>query len=263
MVAFKGWRQACFVVFTAVAMFIAYWAGRVHQDLSSRSQRQDDEITTISNFLSQRRDRFGELRINRGPLDKFHLEGPVRTREDLDALRSEMTRLFGEKRADYILEASVDTEKAGPQSTTRPVGLGEGRQNPKAGIPQVRLDDLGNSVVVIGRLGKPLGDLCSVNGFWMARPVGKSESMVFEVTHVNGEKLENTVRFGRSQIRAPLAVPTPSENEKWELSGIETGGFQGMPNGYWEATGLPPGGGQSPWRFESTYHCATIKVLKE
>jgi hypothetical protein len=47
--------------------------------------------------------RYGRLSLNRGPADKFLLEGPVESQADFDALRDRLVREFGEERADFVM----------------------------------------------------------------------------------------------------------------------------------------------------------------
>src|SRR5262249_13466203 len=91
-------RTLMIAVAIAATAFVAYWVGRAHESLISAKRRQDEQVYKIREFLAPHRDRYAWLTFNLGPPDQFHLEGPVRTRADLEALEVELTRLFGEER---------------------------------------------------------------------------------------------------------------------------------------------------------------------
>jgi hypothetical protein len=117
-------------------------------------------------------------------------------------------------------------------------------------------------VVVIGRLGVPLKTMTTVRGTWQypnrgtVRQALKPSNIKFDVTHVNGKKLENSVQFDRAlvYVEYPLDgddsdsnrnVPTPVEGDTWEIRAYETGAFRGRPDEFAKALGAPPDNSRS------------------
>jgi hypothetical protein len=52
----------------------------------------------------------------------------------------------------------------------------------------INVEDIGDSVILIGRLGKPLGTKMKMRGLWsMPEAVQKDNSPRFTVTHIDGK----------------------------------------------------------------------------
>jgi hypothetical protein len=90
-----------------------FYIGQLLGYLRAENARGDRDVQRVTEIVEAHPDEFGTLTINRGPLDKFLLEGTVKSRDDLDLLREEMIRAFGEDRADYILAVEVDASSGG------------------------------------------------------------------------------------------------------------------------------------------------------
>ena len=66
----------------------------------------------ITRFLKEHESRFGQLEVSHSSEGYALLYGNVATQSDLDHLRAEMTRLFGEEMAAKVVEdVEVDNEK--------------------------------------------------------------------------------------------------------------------------------------------------------
>jgi hypothetical protein len=87
------------VVIALPAFGIGYVCGLLGNDVS-RGNRDVEQVVRI---IAGDPARFGLLTIDRGPADKFILEGSVPTQADLDALRDRLIREFGEDRTEFVL----------------------------------------------------------------------------------------------------------------------------------------------------------------
>ena len=97
------------VVVAVPAFAIGFAAGYV----SASVERGNQDISVVNDIIAGNPDYSG-LSINRGPLDKFRLEGTVSSQLALDALKQELTLSFGAKRADYVLAVEL-----GDMATTK------------------------------------------------------------------------------------------------------------------------------------------------
>src|SRR5215469_18272594 len=89
----------------------------------------------------------------------------------------------------------------------------------------VRVADFGDSVTLIGKLGKPLGTLASVEGQMISDPkVGRSGQITaaFRVTKVDGEKLPKAQTVGLL-FRRSQGNPAVHSQDLVKLSGYEAG----------------------------------------
>ncbi len=113
-------RTALLALGVALCMAVAYGVGRVQQSLIEAHYRQDEQIQRIERLILSDPDRFVDLRFNRGPLDKFRVEGTVASSEDLDFLTTHLIRLLGEYKALFVNEVKVvqpqpeDDERVAP-----------------------------------------------------------------------------------------------------------------------------------------------------
>ena len=89
------------------SFFIGLFAGYLRNDI----ERGNRDVDDVKEFISTHPETFATLRINRGPADKFLIEGSVKTRQDLDRLRDTLVRRFGERRARDILAVTVRGEE--------------------------------------------------------------------------------------------------------------------------------------------------------
>ena len=110
-------------------------------------------------------------------------------------------------------------------ATTGPAGrAGEDRKPPTT----IRAEDIGPTVTVLGRLGRPLREVTTVRGSWVASEPARSKpgaALRFRVTHVNGQPLPSPVDFGRHEVTVtakPGDEAEPVKGEQWELRAYET-----------------------------------------
>jgi hypothetical protein len=123
-------------------------------------------------------------------------------------------------------------------------------------LTNIAVEDIGNKVQLIGRLGEPLGRMMTVKGTWTypTRPgaaMAKDDSMQFVVTHVNEKKLAKSVTLNISQIHAETragksALPKESKAQEaldgltWTLRGFESGYFALVPEEFPAERGRGP-----------------------
>ena len=104
---------------------------------------------------------------------------------------------------------------------------------------QVPASDVGHRIVIVGRLGFPLGTLVTIQGRWErfepAKEVSRiSPLLTFVAKEVNGRELTQSVRF-ESDFVSPLlggAFKDPPRNvgDIWEVRALEAGRFIGVPD---------------------------------
>jgi hypothetical protein len=133
------------------------------------------------------------------------------------------------------------------------------KQQPTA----IRAEDLCNGkYVIIGRLGKPYGEISKVRAVWESRaeapkPTGPS----LRITHIDGKKLaddQQIVVDGRYvELRKEDHKTRPVRNTGQVVEGrvFESGGFpRDYPNNVREALGLPPVQPAYGFAFNSFLH---------
>lgn len=100
---------------------------------------------------------------------------------------------------------------------------------------RINVDDIGKKVVLIGRLGEPLGTWVTLKGTWELPKLElvKDYSLRFMVTRINDRELSTPIEFNIAQIEARFkngkdALPA-HEHQKtldgvtWTLRAYETG----------------------------------------
>jgi hypothetical protein len=136
------------------------------------------------------------------------------------------------------------------------------RAEPDQTVSVTAADLASGKVVVIGRLGVPLKTMMTVRGSWRSPNQGtlgqatKPTNIKFDVTHVNGKKLETPVQFDRVlvHVQNPLNENdtdtdrkelAPVKDETWEIRAYETGAFRGRPAEFAKELGVPPDNSRS------------------
>jgi hypothetical protein len=119
---------------------------------------------------------------------------------------------------------------------------------------EIQVGDIGSKVIIIGKLGKPLGTVVTVEGQLISEPkLGKSGQVTaaFRVNKVDGKALEKAQIVGLI-FRASAGIPPLHAHEIVHLSGYESGAFIGTPNDARDMLGRD----SSPfdWKFETTIH---------
>jgi hypothetical protein len=106
-------------------------------------------------------------------------------------------------------------------------------------VQRVRSSDIGNPVVILGRLGVQLGEVLTVEGEWSRRDASgrelsaQEDRLIFLVSTINGSRLDTPVEF-RPQRVTPADTGDaqdlrPAAGDIWELRGVELGGYRGVP----------------------------------
>lgn len=106
-------------------------------------------------------------------------------------------------------------------------------------MERIRVSDIGDRILIVGRLGYPLGDLVTIEGEWMLPEAlqrglqSKDTDLKLRVTTVNGNRLDESILIPVMWVspiidRQGLAV-TPKAGDVWEARGIESGRFHGIP----------------------------------
>jgi hypothetical protein len=109
---------------------------------------------------------------------------------------------------------------------------------------QISVEEIGKSVVLVGRLGVPLGEKMEISGYWHfpAKPNAKDSSIRFTVTIVNGKKLAQPVEFNHGQLDfsnrehrnviPDFKAHRELDGQTWTLIAYETGSIQITPDEY-------------------------------
>ncbi len=109
--------------------------------------------------------------------------------------------------------------------------------SPKSTKPaqEARVVDIGGAVILIGRLGKPLGSEIEVLGKWsLPKGIVKDYSPRFTVSRVDGKLLEKEVEFNVAVVKVfeknlyTSALPSfekrgTLDGKEWTLTAYETG----------------------------------------
>jgi hypothetical protein len=127
---------------------------------------------------------------------------------------------------------------------------------------EIQVGDIGNKVILIGRLGKPLGTVATIDGQLISEPKqGKSGQITaaFRVNKVDGKPLEKAQIVGLA-FRASAGIPSVHANEIVQLSGYEGGAFIGTPDDARDILGKDA----SPldWKFQTTIYVIKLQVVE-
>lgn len=127
---------------------------------------------------------------------------------------------------------------------------------------EVQASDIGGKVIIMGRLGKPLGTVVTLDGQMVSAPkTGKSGQVTaaLRVSEVNGQPLKRAPIIGLI-FRPSAGVPSFHVQETVHLSGYETGAFIGTPDGARDSLGSEA----SPfdWKFETTIRVIKLEAAK-
>ena len=127
------------------------------------------------------------------------------------------------------------------------VPYARGQVGGKEPMQRVLATDIGSRVLIIGRLGLPLGEVVTVVGEWSrpkvpkpavddpnVRDLGaKYDVLGLNITTVNNKRLDTSARFewpGFSSLYpAENRADEPKEGDVWEVRGIEVGRYYGIP----------------------------------
>jgi hypothetical protein len=116
-------------------------------------------------------------------------------------------------------------------------------------LKSVNSQDIPGRLVIIGKLGIPLGTLTNVRGRWVPADQSKPSLLPdFEVYRVNDKPVEGPTKFGGDLVSpiAGVARLTPTVGDCWDIRCVETGAFVGHSNEVWEELGKSLGSGTIP-----------------
>ena len=117
--------------------------------------------------------------------------------------------------------------------------LAEGK---KKGTVSLSVNAIGKDVILIGRLGRPLGTPFEFAGQWHfpKKPYQKDGSIRFTIFSVDGKSLQVPITFNHEQLvflndKHESMVPEFADHktlagQTWTLTGYETGRIQMFPN---------------------------------
>ncbi len=110
------------------------------------------------------------------------------------------------------------------------------QQQADAILRSVNASDVGKTVKIIGRLGKPLTEPVAIKGHWLFDEGSKASSYVFRVTMVAGKQLDKPVHFNQrvvslDAVRVTDDISTPGET--WTCVAIELGQFRNITERNW------------------------------
>ena len=123
--------------------------------------------------------------------------------------------------------------------------------NPALCQQEIDVEQISKSVRLIGRLGKPLGEMIDVTGIWeLPDARAKDYSPRFRILTIDGKEPKKTIVFHISSLSIKKskdksnALPSaPNQNDldgkKWKLRVFESGEYTVVPNEYWKKTGHP------------------------
>jgi hypothetical protein len=125
---------------------------------------------------------------------------------------------------------------------------------------EVKVSDFGSKIILIGRLGKPLGTIATLDGQLVSEPkLGKSGRVTaaFRVNKVDGKPLEKAQSVALI-FRVSEGVPPIHINELVQLTGYEGGAYIGTPDEARDSLGRDA----SPldWQFESTIYVINSQI---
>jgi hypothetical protein len=98
--------------------------------------------------------------------------------------------------------------------------------------PAFSYESLNNEILILGKLGLPLGTRVNVKGEWQ-RQAGptKGDDYQFVVSEVNGSPVGAIIKFEQSRLSPFIEGERAQvvEGSVWEFEGFETGGYCGIP----------------------------------
>jgi len=101
----------------------------------------------------------------------------------------------------------------------------------KKAVQSVAAADIGNSVQVIGRLGKPMAEIIKLEGHWEEKEyIAKGSQYFFRVTKVDNEALASPVDFDPNIVEIidddAVGDKKVQLGENWSFQGMELGQYR-------------------------------------
>ena len=103
-----GWIFLVALVSSFCVSIPSFFVGAFYGYYSNDVSRGDRDVDRVNLIIEAHPEKFGSLSINRGPADKFRVEGTVESQQDLNHLLDKMIRAFGEERTNNVLAVTVD-----------------------------------------------------------------------------------------------------------------------------------------------------------
>ena len=105
----------------------------------------------------------------------------------------------------------------------------------------ISVDSVSTTHVLVGRLGKPLGEAMRLSGKWhYPQPQEKDYSLRFTITSIDGNTLDKPIEFNIAQLNVSskngkslipaLEHQKQLEGKTWSFTAYETGRVQIFPN---------------------------------
>lgn len=122
---FRSRRFGCavlaigFVLTTLVAGTVGFISGAFSSNLRMYEGRFRGEAQKIRAALAAHGDRFQHLSIDRTSTGQAYLEGTIASEAERDVLEAELTKLFGQERAEYGV-SMLDVAPSNPRPASRP-----------------------------------------------------------------------------------------------------------------------------------------------
>jgi len=130
----------------------------------------------------------------------------------------------------------------------------------------VHYSDIPKRVQIIGKLGRPLGELVTVRGKWTAPSLAKPGlPTIFMVNQVNGRFLDPPAEFDDVEPvwEKDAEFTKETVGEEWELRGVETGGFVGFSDKVWAELGQQQPADRPPRGFLTRFCYVKAKRVSE
>jgi len=152
-------------------------------------------------------------------------------------------------------DSEEEHEASTPLMIESASGSASANTEPSAAI--VSAADIPVRVQIIGKLGRPLGELVKLRGRWEwpevkhtsdGKTIGeKYRSLQFRAEMINGVRIDLPVTFRKELVqfvgKADKRPPTAGAGDVWEIQGAESGGFYEHPpallNELWEKDPRP------------------------
>lgn len=127
---------------------------------------------------------------------------------------------------------------------------------------EIQVDDIGSKVIIIGKLGKPLGTLATIDGQMISEPKrGQSGhfTAAFRVSKVDGKPLAKGQIIGL-MFRSSIQTLPAHSHDLVQLRGYESGTYVGTPDSARDSLGADA----SPldWKFESMFYVIKTQIVE-